>query len=67
MRTLMLALLLLGGWAFAQEEQIYSNSYKGTTPPELETAAENWLNSESAHTLESLRGRLVYIEFSFLR
>ncbi len=61
---------LLGAFAWLSpslaQDDIYSNSYAGEAPPELTAPAENWLNSADALSLETLRGRVVYLEFSFL-
>ncbi|HZL73620.1 MAG TPA: hypothetical protein VFC86_14275 [Planctomycetota bacterium] len=60
--------LLLAGMAFAQEEKekIYTNSYKGKAPPELEVEGKNWLNAKKPVKLGDLKGRVVWLEFSFL-
>lgn len=38
-------------------------SYRGKTPPEIEIPDGNWINSDKAVTLESLRGKVVWVEF----
>jgi thiol-disulfide isomerase/thioredoxin len=48
------------------QDRIYSNSYKGKAPPELETKKEGWLNTEPL-TLASLRGKVVWLEFGFIK
>ena len=60
------AILLLAGLALAQDEKIYTNSYKGKAPPELGIGKANWLNAKDAVVLEKLKGRDVWLEFSFL-
>lgn len=49
-----------------QDEKIHTNSYKGKAPPELEVAKENWVNAKDAVKLGKLKGRVVWLEFSFL-
>lgn len=66
MRTLA-ALLVLLGLAQGQDEKIYSNSYKGKAPPELAIPKDSWLNAKDALTFEKLKGRVVYLEFGFLK
>ena len=60
------AAFLLAGMVFAQEEKIYTNSYKGKAPPELEVEGKNWLNAKKPVKLGDLKGRVVWLEFSFL-
>lgn len=60
------AAFLLAGVAFAQEEKIYTNSYKGKEPPELAVPKDHWFNAREAVKLASLKGRVVWLEFSFL-
>ena len=60
------AAFLLAGAAFAQEEKIYTNSYKGKEPPELAIPKEHWFNAKEAVKLSALKGRVVWLEFSFL-
>jgi len=40
-------------------------SFLGEAPPELVIPEEGWLNAATPLTLESLRGRVVWLEFSF--
>jgi len=56
--------LLLSGLAFAQEDD--AKTFKGKTPPELEIAGKNWLNAKKPPKLADLKGRVVWLEFSFL-
>jgi hypothetical protein len=60
--------VLLGAAAAtsAGQDEPYYNSYKGKTPPELVSEKEHWLNSKKPLTLEKLRGRVVWLEFSFI-
>jgi hypothetical protein len=38
-------------------------SFQGKTPPEIKIRAEDWFNAEKPVTLESLRGKVVWLEF----
>jgi hypothetical protein len=61
--------ILLASLSLAQdqgEEQVHSNSYKGKAPPELEIDGKNWINARKAPKLADLKGRVVWLEFSFL-
>ena len=50
-----------------KKKKIYSNSYLGKAPPELVTAkGAAWINSKKPLSLASLKGRVVWIEFSFI-
>lgn len=48
------------------QDKIYSNSYLGKAPPELVSEKGHWLNSGEALTLEKLKGKPVWLEFSFI-
>ncbi|MBI3269040.1 MAG: hypothetical protein HYZ53_08455 [Planctomycetes bacterium] len=54
------------GAAAEPPKKIYSNSYLGKEPPELLVPAGSWLNAKEAPTLKGLRGRVVWLEFSFI-
>jgi thiol-disulfide isomerase/thioredoxin len=56
--ALLVGLLLQDGGA---------NSYLGKTPPELVSRKDQWLNAPEAITLEKLRGKVVWLEFGFLK
>ncbi|MBI3856463.1 MAG: redoxin domain-containing protein [Planctomycetes bacterium] len=56
---------LLAGLLAAQDQNL-GNSYLGKAPPELASEKEQWLNSEPLK-LEKLRGRVVWLEFGFLK
>ena len=45
----------------------FGNSYLGKTPPELVSEKGQWLNSDDALTFEKLRGKVVWLEFGFLK
>lgn len=57
------ALLFLAG---AQDQNL-GNSYLGKAPPELTNEGATWLNVPAPLTLEKLRGKVVWIEFGFLK
>ncbi len=61
-----LLLLALAGLAAVQEEKIYSNSYKGKAPPALASEKGQWINSDRAIEIDKLKGKVVWLEFSFL-
>lgn len=49
-----------------QTKQIYSNSYFGVAPPEFRVApGAAWINAQPP-SLAALKGRVVWIEFSFI-
>jgi hypothetical protein len=60
------ALLWAGCGCDAQPASFYSKSFQGQVPPELTSTRGRWLNTDGELTLESLRGRVVWLEFSFL-
>ena len=45
----------------------FGNSYLGKAPPELVSEKAQWLNSDEALTFEKLRGKVVWLEFGFLK
>ena len=45
----------------------FGNSYLGKAPPELVSEKSQWLNSDDALTFEKLRGKVVWLEFGFLK
>ena len=50
----------------APQEQNLGNSYLGKAPPELAAGKEQWLNGEPLQ-LANLKGKVVWIEFGFLK
>ena len=66
MRLVAAAFLLASLQASQETEKIYTNSYKGKAPPELAIDAKHWINSKNAVKLADLKGRVVWLEFSFL-
>lgn len=59
--------ILLGAAAAATgQDEPYYNTYKGKAPPELVSEKDQWLNTKNPLTLEKLRGRVVWLEFSFI-
>lgn len=68
-RVAALALVALAGFAAlaeAGQEKRYANTYLGKSPPEIASEKGDWLNAEGPLTLEKLKGRPVWIEFSFI-
>lgn len=62
-RSLVLAALTL---VATQEEEPTQNSYKGKAPPELVSKKGHWINAAKLPELEKLKGKVVWLEFSFL-
>jgi len=68
---LALAAAFLTHTALAQgdkrKKKIYSDSYIGKAPPELAMAkGARWLNTKKPVSLSQLKGRVVWLEFSFI-
>lgn len=57
--------ILAVGVASGQDD-LFSNSYKGKAPPELVGKKEHWLNAKKPPSLKALKGRPVWLEFSFV-
>jgi len=57
--------VVLAGVLLPQEQNL-GNSYLGKAPPELSAEKEQWLNSEPLQ-LAKLKGKVVWIEFGFLK
>ena len=53
--------------AAAPQERNLGNSYLGKAPPEFANEGAKWLNVAGPFTLEKLRGKVVWIEFGFLK
>jgi thiol-disulfide isomerase/thioredoxin len=45
----------------------FANSYKGKAPPELVSTKDQWFNAADAVKLGSLKGKVVWLEFGFLK
>jgi hypothetical protein len=58
-RTLLAAALLA---ATAQDFK----SFKGKTPPPLTAPDNGWINAKKPLKLDELKGRVVWLEFSFV-
>ena len=58
--------VVLAGLLLPQEQNL-GNSYLGKAPPELVSEKSRWLNSDEALTFEKLRGKVVWLEFGFLK
>lgn len=50
--------------AFAQDDSF--KSFKGKQPPEITIPDTGWINSKPLK-LEALKGRVVWLEFSFIK
>ena len=61
-----LAVAVLAAGAAVPQDPLYSNSYKGKAPPEIVSEKGDWINSEKALKLADLKGKPVWLEFSFL-
>ena len=53
------------GDLFFLDTELHAHSYRGSTPPAISIPAEHWLNTKRAPTLADLRGKVVWLEFSF--
>jgi hypothetical protein len=60
------ALLLLPALPGRAQDELHYKSFKGQTPPELEVRAKDFLNTRKPFSLKSLRGQVVWLEFSFI-
>jgi hypothetical protein len=60
------ALLALAAFAAPAQDDFSAGSFKGKTPPELVSEAGHWINATEALALEKLRGKVVWLEFSFI-
>jgi hypothetical protein len=60
------ATALLALAATACQEDFFANSYRGKAPPELAGEAAHWINSKEALTFSALKGKVVWLEFSFI-
>ena len=49
-----------------EQDKIYSNSYKGKAPPNIKVKKDNLVNAKKDLDVEKLKGRVVWLEFSFL-
>jgi thiol-disulfide isomerase/thioredoxin len=54
------------GALLAQDDKL-GNSYLGKAPPELVNEKAKWLNAAAPLTLDKLRGKVVWVEFGFLK
>ena len=48
-------------------ELLQSNSYEGSKPPVLVLGGTTWINVEGSPGLEKFLGKVVFLEFGFLR
>jgi thiol-disulfide isomerase/thioredoxin len=61
-----ICVLLLAG-VLPQDNQLLGNSYLGKAPPELAADKSQWVNAAEPLKLETLRGKVVWLEFGFLK
>lgn len=61
------ALALAAGLASCGGSKRYANEYEGKWPPALVATQSTWLNVEGTPTLDTYRGKVVFLEFGFLR
>ena len=65
--------LVLGALAFAAGlascggDKNYANEYEGKSPPALVATESTWVNVEGSPTLATFRGKVIFLEFGFLR
>jgi thiol-disulfide isomerase/thioredoxin len=64
-RRLAGSLLLALALGACGRSDLYARSLEGDVPPALDTASTTWLNTEAPLTLSALRGKVVYLEFTF--
>lgn len=57
----------LAAGLFACGGDKYANTYEGKKPPALVATQATWLNVEGSPTLDTFRGKVVFLEFGFLR
>jgi hypothetical protein len=48
-----------------KKEPKYFNSYLGKAPPKLTIGDKDWINTKTPLTLEGLKGKVVWLEFSY--
>lgn len=51
----------------AAQDNKFGNSYLGKAPPELVGAKEQWLNAADGLEIRKLKGKVVWLEFGFLK
>ena len=64
---LVAVLVLAAGVSSCGGDKKYSNAYEGKKPPALVPVESTWLNVSGAPTLDTFRGKVVFLEFGFLR
>ena len=65
--ALFAALGLAGALGACGGEKKYANEYEGRMTPPLVSDNVTWFNAEGSPTLASFRGKVVFLEFGFLR
>jgi cytochrome c biogenesis protein CcmG/thiol:disulfide interchange protein DsbE len=51
----------------AAQDSKFGNSYLGTAPPEIVSTKDQWFNAADGLTLAALKGKVVWLEFGFLK
>jgi thiol-disulfide isomerase/thioredoxin len=51
----------------AAQDNKFGNSYLGKAPPDLVGPKEQWLNAADALEIRKLKGKVVWLEFGFLK
>ncbi len=64
MARLLAAAMALAACGPGQER--YYTSFKGKAPPEIASDKADWFNAADALTLAKLKGKVVWLEFSFI-
>ncbi len=52
--------------ALPAQDDFMARSFKGKAPPEIASEAKHWFNSAEALALAKLKGKVVWLEFSFI-
>lgn len=61
------ALLAASAAASSLQDSKFGNSYLGKVPPEIVAAREQWINAPEGLQLGKLKGKVVWLEFGFLK
>ena len=52
---------------FLGQDNKFGNSYLGKAPPEIASTKDQWFNAPAGLTLGALKGKVVWLEFGFLK
>ncbi len=50
-----------------RQDSKFGNSYLGKAPPEIASTKDQWFNAPAGLTLAALKGKVVWLEFGFLK